>query len=243
MSEWQVTGLRDIAEGTIELSCAPPKGECSFDFVPGQFVEISLPGLKSDPRGPAREFSIANAPDEPGITIITRLSQSPYKQALAALTLRDTVNLVGPYGRFTLDTLPILMFPSYLVAGEHEIVFVASGVGIAPFVSMLRHMKRVGFPCAVTLFFKTKSRARAPYLGEMEELARVHPELTLVVEAGDVFHETLARLATNANPLVQEPARYFFMAGGPHVMRAAYDTLRANGVLNERIYTEEFSGY
>lgn len=227
-----IAHTKEVAENTIEIGIAG----FTPDFVPGQFVELFLPSLPdgADPRGKSREFSIASAPGETPLTLLTRTSKSPYKEHLAALTPGTEVDVRGPFGRFIIPERDL----------PDRFVFVASGVGIAPFLSILRAAKQRGSLLRpTTLLFKTKTRERAPCLAELESLP--FPDFTIITTPGENLPTTLAALLPDPlslTPGVRETT-HFYMAGGPKPMRDAYETLRANGVSPMDIVTEEFTGY
>ena len=228
----RIAHITEVAENTIEIGV----DDANTAFIPGQFVELFLPTLGDglDPRGKSREFSITSAPNELPLTLITRTSRSPYKEHLASLLPGSTVAVRGPFGRFILpESNP-----------PDRFIFVASGVGIAPFLSMLRSAaKRERLLRPTMLLFKTKTRERAPYLAELEALCKTLSKFSLIVVPGEKLPTALAELAMNKSPLGEMPRTQFYMAGGPKPMRDAYETLRANGISPSDIFTEEFTGY
>jgi ferredoxin-NADP reductase len=97
----------------------------SFRYLCNQAVRVALPGVE-DPWGAARTFSMSSSPSEEGLISVTcRISDTPFKQALARLRPGDTADVFGPLGLFLFDPTR----PS---------VFLAGGIGITPFRGMLR---------------------------------------------------------------------------------------------------------
>ncbi len=106
-----------LSEGTFELKLSRPAG---FRFVPGQRVCLSVGGAE-------REYSLASDPDEPTLALcIRRVEGGRLSPVLATLPLGTRVGLAGPRGYFVFRSSPRVP------------VFVATGTGIAPFVSMAR---------------------------------------------------------------------------------------------------------
>lgn len=104
------------------------KPERPIDHVAGQFTELFLPHENPDDRGIKRWFTISSAPFEEYMTITTKFSDpsSTFKQTLHALTPGTEVTLAEPMGDFVLpkdNSIPL--------------IFVAGGIGITPFHSML----------------------------------------------------------------------------------------------------------
>src|SRR4029079_12031698 len=121
----QVAGSEEIAEATRAFHFEKPEG---FTFTPGESIDLFLPedfpGASEDRQ---RSFSLASAPHEDGLTIATRMRKSAYKEPLAAAQPGAGVRIVGHTGTMSLHDDP-----------DRAIVMIASGIGIPPFISMLR---------------------------------------------------------------------------------------------------------
>ncbi|BCJ61442.1 hypothetical protein Jiend_48640 [Micromonospora endophytica] len=117
-----------------------------FRHIAGQHGIFTIKG------GGTRPFSLASAPGDEQVVIATKLdSGSKYKKALAALRPGDRITMRGPIMKFILDG-----------AGD-EVVFLAQGVGITPFRSLLRHIDTAGLGVRSTLLHLgtgTRSRPR-----------------------------------------------------------------------------------
>ncbi len=104
-----------------------------FRFRPGQYLELEVPHKRPDARGTRREFSIVSSPAElPEVRIAIREgSQSSYKKALAAVEQGSALPVTGVWGDFVLPART-----------DAKVLMVAAGIGITPFVSQLRHLRR-----------------------------------------------------------------------------------------------------
>jgi ferredoxin-NADP reductase len=101
--------------------------ESPLSFIPGQFIELSIPHNNPDNRGSKRWFTIATSPTNSHIGITTRIVQdaSSFKQSLQALKPGEKVDITMPMGDFVL--------PKDMNA---PLIFVAGGIGVTPFRSM-----------------------------------------------------------------------------------------------------------
>jgi ferredoxin-NADP reductase len=122
----------------------------AFHFAPerpltwkaGQFIRVQVPHANPDAEGTKRQFTIAAAPHEDRITIATRVTQSTFKQALDALKPGDTIRLLDmPAGDFVWHDSP------------RPLVFVAQGIGITPFRSMLADRAHHQLPLSAELYY------------------------------------------------------------------------------------------
>jgi len=114
-----------VAEGTMAFHFAKPTG---FSFKPGQSMNVSLiEPPETDAKGNARTFSIVSAPHENELVIATRMRDTAFKRVLKGAAAGIRVGLRGPAGLFTLDP-----------GDTRPAVFLAGGIGVTPFVSMLR---------------------------------------------------------------------------------------------------------
>jgi ferredoxin-NADP reductase len=109
-----------------EYSFAPKK---KISFLPGQYLEFSLPHKSNDSRGNRRIFWISSSPTDPLIRFVTTIpnESSTFKDALLSLKNGTTVTATGPSGNVFLPSNPL-----------SKICVVVEGVGIAPLMSVFR---------------------------------------------------------------------------------------------------------
>lgn len=215
--------VTEIALNTTEVIF---KTSQPFAFVAGQYVTITLPALKHLPaKEQFRDFSIASPPEDSGhIGIAVRNSASRFKQELLRPDKAAEVLLDGPKGNFTLP-----------VGQTMPVAFVAGGVGITPFLSMIRHIVLAKLSLKPTLFYYNRSQETAPYLGELE---RYGDSIRLVSVFGIMTAKEINRY------LAGHPQKSLWYLAGPRGMvkaaRAILTTLR---VRDDCVKSEEFSGY
>lgn len=197
-----------------------------FAFIAGQYVTITLPGLKNlPPKEQFRDFSIASPPEDGEyISIALRRSESPFKKELLRDDRMPEVIMEGPKGVFILpERLP------------QPVVFIAGGIGITPFLSIMRHLRAAHIPLRPTLFFYNKSRETAPYLNELEA-----PEsnANLISNFGPMTEkEVVERLPTLSSDAL------WYIAGPRGFVRKAREVLTHIKIGECNIKSEEFSGY
>jgi ferredoxin-NADP reductase len=218
---------RQVAEGTVEVSFERPD---SFAFKPGQYMQVSVRRLlHPDRRGRSRVFSISSCPsDEEKVSVTFRDTGSGFKRTLQDLEIGSPAMIEGPHGFYVLPERPSRPF-----------VLVAGGIGITPFMSMLRHATRndydPGHP--ITLLYANTSKRRAAYLDELEKMARGADYLRLKKRFGPVDENVVKQAVRELD------ASIWMIAGPPLMVDAVRGALHALGVDPGRVFWEDFVGY
>lgn len=114
------------------------ESETKFDFKAGQFVYLTLPKLNyPDERGATRHFTISSSPTEDLIRITTRIRQeSGYKKTLNELVIGSTIEARGPFGTFVFTNHQPPVSAGRPITNH---LFLAGGIGITPFRSMIKY--------------------------------------------------------------------------------------------------------
>src|SRR5919107_2285200 len=122
----QLKEKREIAKGTL-LATFDLLGQ-DVEFKPGQYFFVTLPDVgHQDERGLRRHITVVTSPNEKGVLgLATRLRDTAFKNTLEELPVGTEVDVEQPKGSFALpeDT-------------ARPLVFVAGGIGITVFRSML----------------------------------------------------------------------------------------------------------
>ena len=230
-----VAEKREVAKGTLFVLFAVDDYP---EYRPGAYFWVELPDRgHSDEKGLRRHISLATSPTERGVVgLATRLRDSAFKQTLAELAVGDEVQVEEPKGSFLL--------PEETSA---DYVFVAGGIGITVFRSMLRFIADEGLPYRVTLVYSNRDRESAAFLDELEELERRVDGLRLVLTMtdepaweGETRHldaEVIGELVGGLD------GKTFLVAGPPAMAEAVADSLLGAGLPEERVLADKFSGY
>jgi ferredoxin-NADP reductase len=235
--ETTLRGRRDVAEGTSAFHFARPEG---FEFKAGQAVELLIP----DPSNPGKDFghafSIVSAPHEDELVIATRMRDSAYKNALKSLAPGAGVRLDGPFGSLTLHN-----------KRSRAAVLVAGGIGITPFMSMVRHATHEKLPQEIALLYSNRRPEDAAFLEELEALQRSNSRFRLVGTMTEM--EKSARRWDGERRMIDAqfvrkavrdlPDPIFYVAGPPAMVEAIRKTLVEAGVDSDDIRSEDFVGY
>lgn len=231
----KIIDKKEIAKGTllVTFSVLEP-----VSFKPGQFFFVTLTNpFYTDDEGNRRHFSIVNAPTEQNILqMATRLRDSAFKKSLQQLPLDSEVE-VGPIGG-------AFVLPDYT---SQPLVFIAGGIGITPYISMLRFIKDKKLPYKVTLLYSNKDRASSAFLGELEQLAKEIPNFKLICIMtqdeewnGEKRHidKTMLR---EYFPSIDK--NLYYVAGPTSMVEMLVKALKDAGVSDSNIKSENFTGY
>lgn len=120
----------------------------NFKFIPGQYMEWTLPHKNTDSRGNRRYFSIASSPSENDIMMTVKFynPSSSYKKTLLNMVEGQSIIASQVAGDFTL--------PQDL---KKPLVFIAGGVGIAPFRSMIQYLLDKQLQSNIVLFYSNRT--------------------------------------------------------------------------------------
>lgn len=226
-------------DGVMAFYFDKPPG---FEFVPGQYVDLTLINPpETDPDGSIRSFSLAGAPAEEHLLIVTRIRNTAFKRTLQQLSIHTEVELDGPFGSFTLHANRL-----------KPAVFLAGGVGIAPFSSMIYDAVSRGAQRDLYLFYSNHCPERAVFLQSLQELEkekvlnfRFIPTMTATHESRQSWSgETgfiCLKMLSKYLPALQRPI--YYLAGSPPFIAAMLKVLKVAGVGEDDVYCEEFVGY
>ena len=229
-------GRTEVAESTMAFQFEKPKG---FTFKAGQYIDLTLLSPESS-TGMSHTFSIASSPSDEEILVTTRMRNTVFKQALSILPIGSGARIEGPMGSFSLHNNT-----------ARPAVFLAGGIGIAPFLSMVSHATAEKLRHPIVLFYANRYLEDAAFIDALWKLERTNPRFRFVPTLtrtannnggwkGKTGHISFEMLSTQI-AAVRGPI--YYIAGPPTMVAATRRTLSEAGVDEDDIRTEEFAGY
>jgi len=228
-----VSSIEPTSGDAVVLSLAPAAGQTPLRFEAGQYAAISW--FRAGRRTPERCFSIIAAPDGSGRLQFAIRVSGAFTRGVSRLRAGDRVMVRGPFGQFKL---------SGRVAPHTPVVMLAGGIGITPFVSLLRAaqlqgMQPGGAGRRLSLIWSVRRQADAPLAGEINRLTTALPGLTTRIwetqASGRLTPRHLERLVAS------QPGAVFMICGPSGFTAQSHNALLAAGVPAQRIITEAFS--
>lgn len=223
------------ARNTVVLQFTKPEG---FIFKPGQYGGFTLINpTETDSSGITRRFSLLSTPDDPHIAIVTRIQQSAFKRVLISLPIGSEIKFAGPTGNFILHE--DINIPA---------VFIAGGIGIAPFYSMLKYVIQHEKERQCYLFYGNQCEADTAFFEELSRLAKEHTHFKLIPvfnqpsntwqgETGFITHTILKKYIPNLSLPI------YYVCGSPAMVTVLQETLAEMGIDEQKIRVEDFPGY
>ena len=228
---------REVARGTL-LVTFDLLGE-EVDFEPGQYFFVTLPDIgHQDDKGLRRHISVVTSPNDNGVLgLATRIRESAFKRTLSELPVGTEVEVEPPKGDFALPK-----------ETTRPVVFVAGGIGITVFRSMLLFIREEGIPLRVTLIYSNRDRESTAFLDELRELEQQLPDLRLILTmTEDPGWEGETRMVDAQffkDHLGADLDQYtFLVAGPPEMTKGVEKALAEAGVRDENVIAESYSGY
>ena len=238
MFTYEVSSLRKIRPQIVELTLKSLTGYRTLEYEAGQYVAISFTrGFRSTP---ARCFSITSSPSQKGILQICFRVGGAFTQALSEIEIGAKVSLMGPFGDFVYEDVD-----------DYGAIFLAGGIGITPFMSIIRDMRDSGSTKKVTLIYSCRTQEDTPFLDEIIELEQSMPNLEVIFLLGDTNAPKLVTQTVIGGFLTKDllakvtnssPSNYdYYICGPKGFMKNAEKYLKALNVDKSQILTEAFS--
>lgn len=212
-----------------------------MSFLPGQYMEWTLPHNGIDSRGNRRYFTLASSPTEDNLKIGVKFypQGSSFKKAMLNLDRKTRIVASQLAGDFVL--------PKDI---KKKLVFIAGGIGITPFRSMIKYLLDKDEKRDIILFYADKNYQEIVYK-EIFEKARKEIGIKTVYALTDVnevpknWQGKVGRVSDRmiAEEVPDYSDRIFYLSG-PHSMVAAFEkTLQDMGIAKNKIKTDFFPGY
>jgi NAD(P)H-flavin reductase len=160
----EVTAKTFLTANVVELELRLLEPD-AMEFKAGQYMFFKVGGEE------LRCYSMVNPPIErnPILRFLIKLvPQGLGSEYIKKLDIGATVSMMGPTGGFSIPDM------------EHELFFVAQGIGVAPFCSIVPNLLANGFTKPLRLLFGVRNEEDVFYYHKFTELLQLHPNFTFI---------------------------------------------------------------
>ncbi|HBB76538.1 MAG: hypothetical protein A3J18_00635 [Candidatus Levybacteria bacterium RIFCSPLOWO2_02_FULL_40_18] len=206
-----------------------------FEFAPGQYNRWRIEMENPDERGTSRPFTVAVSPLNNYLVITTKKGITSFKRKLFELKEGEQINFFGPLGTFVLDEQDL-----------RPKVFLAGGIGITPYYSMLTYAFEKKLTNIIILLASFSTKEEIIYHKELLEVSKILPNIKVIYtltkedvpgfESGRINEEMIKKYSDVSSSV-------FYIVGPPGMVSNIEGIVTAIGVSEERIKIENFTGY
>ncbi len=217
-------GKTKLAPNIYDFNFKPNKKPT---FLPGQYMDWTLGSIKFNSRGNRRTFTIASSPAQEELHIGVRFYEpsSEFKQKLLSLKKGDTILGGHVAGDFLLPA-----------NSNKKLIFVAGGIGVTPFVSMMLHMTSTSTKRDITLFYFANKKEDIVYTDVIKKAEKFGVKLVPMIGPDARLSQDVLQKHTQDFQNSE-----FYLSGPPAMVRIYKKELKKLSV--KKIHTDYFSGY
>src|SRR5664279_4496483 len=238
MRKYTVDKVDQITPTTILVTLKKNKNELSFGHRPGQYAAIGF--HKHGRPTPVRCFSIVSSPVEEELLQFSMRTRGHFTKGLSGVKPGDKVTVEGPFGGFVLHP-----------ERDKRTVFMAGGIGITPFISMIRYATTCRFENEIRLIYSCQNQDDIPFADELRQLEQSNPHFRVIFVIGKGATDKLDGETVTTGMVTPElvdsvtDGRYdnktFFICGPPPFMNGMTKLLKGKETPIKSIMTEAFS--
>ncbi len=237
MFKYEVTAVTMISSNAVLITLKPRDRTRQLRYEAGQYAAVSF-NIYGRP-STVRCFSIVTSSSERGVLQFAMRISGPFTATAAELVPGDEVTVQGPFGDFTLED-----------GTSQNAVFFAGGIGVTPFISMLRDVTRRSLDMGLTLVYSVQTQDDVPFAAELFEIEQNNPNVSVIyviargavdkfagkkVLRGTITAEAIDKIMrSNYDPYD------FYICGPKGYMTAVKKALLDKQVDPDTIFTEEF---
>ena len=195
----------------------------------GQYFHYVLHHEPTDDRGSDRWFTVASAPFEQDPMITTRINSdksSSFKKKLQSLEIGKSIEISVVGGSFV------------VVDSSKQYVFIAGGIGITPFRSILKQLEHEKKEINVTLLYANRNQDIV-YKDELEAITAHNNNFKIhyIISPEKIDENKIKELVND----LQTPL--FYISGPEPMVEALEETLQKMNITDDHIKKDSFPGY
>ena len=214
---YKINSIKKLGKNTVEIKMNPNAD--SLKYKAGQFAFFTFPSISKKEQHP---FTLSSHPHDENLRITVKSLGDYTNDLVSKISINNTVKVEGPYGKFS---------SSY--SKEKEQVWIAGGIGITPFLSLVKDY----YTNKVTLYWCVNSVNEAPYKEELEGIEKINPLFEFIL------WDSITKGHINVDDLsLRDPKNKSYLICGPESLKKNLTKqLIKEGINQQNIYDEEFA--
>lgn len=233
--EYTITEVIEEADNVHTIHFTPVDGQKPIDHKPGQFHFIKFTDC-AQLRNEEHPFTISSSPSQKSHLASTIKASGDFTNHIHLLQKGDKTRIVGPYGKLS------------FVEKSHTgpIIFIAGGIGVTPFMSMIQYMVELNHQREVILLYFNRTEADIAFRNKLNEFTTGSSLKLKVVhilskqedwngEKGHFNKQLIEKYCVH--PFVDH---HFYVCGPPAMSQAVLKGLNDSGIPKKNIYSEMF---
>jgi glycine betaine catabolism B len=228
------TAVKEIIPRTTDTCSFRFPRPDGFDFKPGQYMMVTV---RTGGKELVHPLSISSSPTDLGFIEFTKkLTQSEYSSCLRGAKPGDWARIDGPYGTFTCE------------CEFEKILFLAGGIGITPFHSIIKYCTDKNLPTSMVLFYGARNENEITFRQELDATAHANPNLRAIYVLNEASPGWIGKVGFVTPDLIRQEVpdfkdRVFYACGPPVMVAAMQKVLAALGLPETQLRLESLIGH
>ncbi len=228
------TTVKEIIPRTFDTTSFRFPRPAGFDFKPGQYMFVTV---KFGDKELIHPFSISSSPTDPDLIEFTKkLTTSEYSNRLRAMKTGDWARIDGPYGKFTCE------------CEFEKILFLAGGIGITPFYSIMKFCTDKRLPTSLILFYGCRNEEEIAFKHELDNMEKGNTNLRVIYVLNEPPPGWTGKTGFVTPDLIKQEApdfkdRIFYACGPPGMVTAMEKLVASLGLPETQLRLERFVGH
>lgn len=206
-----------------------PFSEEIFSFIPGQFAIIYPKNVTT-----GKSYTITSVPGEKTLNFTIK-KVGNISGMLFDSKIGDEVKIDGPRGHF---------YPNEYM---DNIVFIAGGIGITPFYTIIKDLyKKADNNKRIVVFYSNKTKKDIVFFNELNKMAENFKNLKIIYfltreNVKDKYIDNFERInAKSLGNYLKDSLNYYFICGSIEFVKDIRKIIKEGGIKEENIITESF---
>ncbi len=228
------TTVKEIVPRTFDTTSFRFPRPAGFDFKPGQYMFVTVKVGDNELMHP---FSISSSPTDADLIEFTKkLTTSEYSNRLRTMKTGDWARIDGPYGKFTCE------------CEFEKILFLAGGIGITPFYSIVKFCTDKHLPTSLILFYGSRNEEEIAFKHELDSMEKNNTNLRVIYVLNEPPPGWTGKTGFVTPDMIKQEApdfkdRIFYACGPPGMVTAMEKLVATLGLPEAQLRLERFVGH